>query len=417
MFSAPHTSPTPSPNINKGPLPGETGGGLFCFIFFCLKTDVYWNNGVADFSLRYFELRAERRLKPATPKEIKMSKHGNPFGSHRVIAPTGVLPQPAQKLNNDMGDIYDNELLVNVEILNIDSASFTQIKQACAGDITKMKEMILEIVKERGKMQNPVTGSGGMFIGNIERVGEKLASRGLKKGDKIASLVSLSLTPLRIDEIIEVKPNIDQVRIKGQAILFESGIYVKIPSDMPESLVLAALDVCGAPAQTAKLVKPGDTVVIIGACGKSGVLCAYEAKKRAGVTGKVIGIRHSDRNLENIEKLGLYDKLIKLDATNALSCYEEIHKLTNGMLADIIINCVNIQNTEMASILMCKELGTVYFFSMATSFTKAALGAEGVGKDVNMIIGNGYSKGHADITLSILRESKEIQELYQKIYT
>ena len=44
----------------------------------------------------------------------------------------------------------------------------------------------------------------------------------------------------------------------------------------------------------------------------------------------------------------------------------------------------------MASILACRDRGLVYFFSMAVSFTKAALGAEGVGKDVDMFIGNGY---------------------------
>jgi L-erythro-3,5-diaminohexanoate dehydrogenase len=70
----------------------------------------------------------------------------------------------------------------------------------------------------------------------------------------------------------------------------------------------------------------------------------------------------------------------------------------------------------MSSILSCKDNGTVYFFSMATSFTKAALGAEGVGKDVNMIMGNGYTKDHAAISLQIMRDSKELRELYQEIY-
>ena len=85
-------------------------------------------------------------------------------------------------------------------------------------------------------------------------------------------------------------------------------------------------------------------------------------------------------------------------------------------MADLVINCVNIPNTEMASILMCRDGGTIYFFSMATSFTKAALGAEGVGKDVNMIIGNGYARDHDKITLQVLRESKDIRELYQSLY-
>jgi L-erythro-3,5-diaminohexanoate dehydrogenase len=53
---------------------------------------------------------------------------------------------------------------------------------------------------------------------------------------------------------------------------------------------------------------------------------------------------------------------------------------------------------------------------MATSFTRAALGAEGVGKDVTMIIGNGYTKGHAELSLNILRESKEIRKLFEEKY-
>lgn len=344
--------------------------------------------------------------------------NGNPFGTHRVIEPKGVLPQPAQKINNDMSRMWDNEIRVNVEILNIDSASFTQIKEACGGDDAKIRKMITSIVNERGKMQNPVTGSGGMFIGTVDEVGPELSGRNIKKGDKIASLVSLSLTPLKIEEILEVKKNIDQVKIKGKAILFESGIYAKLPDDIPSPLALASLDVAGAPAQTERLVKPGDTVVIIGGCGKSGVLCAYAAKKKAGPKGRVIGLmHHASKRLDMVKELGVYDDVFIGDATNSIECYEKIHALTKGAMASVVINCVNIPNTEMASILMCRDRGTVYFFSMATSFTKAALGAEGVGKDIDMMVGNGYCKDHADITLNILRESAGIRKMYEKIYT
>jgi len=193
-------------------------------------------------------------------------------------------------------------------------------------------------------------------------------------------------------------------------------LYSKLPTDMPDALALAVLDVCGAPAQTARLVKSGDTVVIIGASGKSGMLCCYEAKRRAGINGKVIGVDYSDKGLDALRKLNICDEVIKLDATNALSCYDAISKVTNDELADVVINNVNIQNTEMGSILMCKDRGVVYFFSMATSFTKAALGAEGVGKDIDMIVGNGYALGHAEITLNILREDKGIRDLYESLY-
>jgi L-erythro-3,5-diaminohexanoate dehydrogenase len=342
-------------------------------------------------------------------------KNGNVYGLHRVIKPEGVLPQTAAKIDNSM-DIYDNEVLIKVQTLNIDSASFTQLKKAADGDENKIAEQILAIVKERGKMQNPVTGSGGMLIGEVVKIGNARVDDGLKVGDRIATLVSLSLTPLKIDKIKKIKSNIDQVDIDGQAILFESGIYAKLPSDMEETLGLAVLDVAGAPAQTAKLIQPGQTVFIIGAGGKSGLLCLHEARKHAGVTGRIIGLSHSEAGCERIRKTGLADAIIRADAARAVDVMEKLLAANNGKPADIVINNVNIPDTEMASILSVKEDGLIYFFSMATSFTKAALGAEGVGKDIEMIIGNGYTKGHAEVALNVLRENPVIREMFKKLY-
>lgn len=346
-----------------------------------------------------------------------MQKHGNRYGTHRVISPEGVLPQPADKLDNNMDQIWDNEILIDVQTLNIDSASFTQIEQQAGGDKQKIAEIMLDIVARQGKHRNPVTGSGGMLLGTVEQIGDALKGKtDLKVGDKIATLVSLSLTPLRIDRIKEIRADIDQVDIDGKAILFESGIYAKIPADLPEKLALSALDVAGAPAQTAKLVKPGDTVLIIGAGGKSGMLCCYEAKKRAGVTGRVIGLCHSERSTERLKKLGFCDVVFSADATKPVAVMEKIEQLTDGRMADVTINNVNIPDTEMTSILSTRNDGVVYFFSMATSFTKAALGAEGVGSDVTMIVGNGYTKGHAEITLQELRESKALRDIFTELY-
>ncbi|MDA3932230.1 MAG: L-erythro-3,5-diaminohexanoate dehydrogenase, partial [Tenericutes bacterium] len=85
----------------------------------------------------------------------------NKFGTHRVIYPLGTLPQSAEKIDNQMV-CYDNEILCEVETLNIDSASFTQIREVCEDDYDKIEEMILDIVHTKGKLQNPVTRSGGM---------------------------------------------------------------------------------------------------------------------------------------------------------------------------------------------------------------------------------------------------------------
>lgn len=341
---------------------------------------------------------------------------GCKYGTHRVIEPKGVLPQAAQKIDNDM-NIYDNEILVDVIALNIDSASFTQIVNACEGDEERIKEMITGIVAERGKMQNPVTGSGGMLIGKVKEIGAALKDKiDLKEGDKIATLVSLSLTPLKINAINTIHQAIDRVEIDGTAILFESGIYAKLPDDMTENLALAALDVAGAPAQTAKLVRPGNKVLVLGGSGKSGMMCVYEAKKRVGPTGKVVAMVSREETKERLASLGYADEIFVANVQSPMEVLEKALAANNGQEYDISINVVNVPNAEMSTILPVKDGGTVYFFSMATSFTQAALGAEGVGKDVTMIVGNGYTKDHAEITLEELRESAKLREIFEKLY-
>jgi len=345
-----------------------------------------------------------------------MATKGNKYGIHRVIEPQGVLTQAAQIIDNDMAKLYSNEIICDVISLNVDSASFTQIKEACGKDKQKIEEMILGIVAERGKMQNPVTGSGGMFIGTVSYIGEDLQDRDLKVGDKIASLVSLSMTPLKIDKIKDIHIDIDRVDIDGKAVLFESAIYAKLPDDMSEALALAALDVAGAPAQTAKLVKPGDSVLILGAGGKSGILCGYEAVKRAGPTGNVVcSIRREPQGKELLE-LDACHKYIVADALRPIDLLEKALEANGGREYDVSISCVNVEACEMAAILPVRDGGTVYFFSMATSFTRAALGAEGVGKDVTMLVGNGYTKDHAEIALWELRESEKIRNLFNAKY-
>lgn len=342
-------------------------------------------------------------------------KKGCRYGTHRVIEPLGTLPQPAQKLDNTMS-IYDNEVLIDVMTLNIDSASYTQIKHTCKSDAAMMEKMILDIVLERGKMQNPVTGSGGMLIGTVREIGPNFPKGKLKVGDKIATLVSLSLTPLKIKEIKKLSPDSDQVDLDAQAILFESGLYAILPSDIPERLALAALDVAGAPAQVDRLVTEGDIVCIIGGGGKSGVLCCYQAMQNVGPYGKVIVVEYSKENAQRIIDMNLATDVIVADATNVMDVYNRVMAITGGRGCDVTVNNVNVPSTEMTSILITKGQGCVYFFSMATSFTKAALGAEGVGKDINLIVGNGYAKGHADLTLNIIRESQPIRELFEKLY-
>ena len=345
-----------------------------------------------------------------------MEVKGNKYGIHRVIEPKGVLTQAALKVDNSTDVLYDNEIVCDVISLNIDSASFSQIVGDVGHDEEKVAARVMEIVNDRGKMQNPVTGSGGMFIGVVSHIGSALKDIDLKVGDKIASLVSLSLTPLKIEKIKKVHLDIDRVDVEAKAVLFESGIYAKLPEDMPESLALAALDVAGAPAQVRKLVKEGNSVLILGGAGKSGVLCCYEARKRAGKTGNVVAVVLTEEDANKVRELGVADNVVVASATEPVAVLEAALAVNGGKEYDLSISCVNAPNTEMACILPVRDGGMVYFFSMATNFAKAARGAEGVGKDIDMLIGNGYTKGHADVTLEELRESEKLRALFENKY-
>lgn len=346
-------------------------------------------------------------------------KPGCPYGTHRVLKPQGVLPQAAWRIDNSP-EIRDNEILIDVEALNIDAASFKEILSGCNPEMDEaakeqyVASVVMDIIERRGKMHNPATGSGGMLLGRIREFGPKVYGKeGARVGDRICTLVSLSLTPLKIDKIKKVHLDKDQIDVEGTAVLFETGPFAVIPPDLGEKLSLAVLDVAGAPVQTARLVKPGDSVLVLGAGGKSGLMCVAVAKEKAGPAGRVIGLAHSETSRKRLERLGAADVVLSGDARDAIATMEKVTAANGGKKVDITINCVNIPGTEMASILCTKDGGKVYFFSMATSFTAAALGAEGVGADVELIIGNGYARGHAKQALELVRGNARLREIFE----
>src|SRR5262249_39375107 len=128
----------------------------------------------------------------------------SPLGLHRVIEPAGALPQAAWRLDPNP-ELWPDEARGRVDRLNLDAAAFRQLTEAAAehkngggADLAAvLREAVLGIVAERGKMQNPVTGSGGMLTGVVEEVGPD-SPLSLAPGDRVATLVSLSLTPLAI---------------------------------------------------------------------------------------------------------------------------------------------------------------------------------------------------------------------------
>lgn len=341
----------------------------------------------------------------------------NPFGTHRVLVPQGALPQAAERLDNNFATIFEHELLIDVDVLNIDAASFKQMLDAAGGKLEGVAEAVRNTVVTRGKQHNPVTGSGGMLLGRVAKLGGRFGHSDVKVADRVATLVSLTLTPLRLDEVLAVHEEAAQLFVRGQAVIFASSPFCVIPSDLNERLVLAALDVAGAAPQVARICEPGESVLVLGAGGKSGILCAYEARRRVGPKGRVVGIESFARAADELRHLGLCDEVVVADARDAVAVREASLKANQGREFDRAISCVSVEGAEMSAILAVRPRGKIYFFSMTTSFTRAALGAEGVGRDIDMLIGNGFAEGHAAHTLQILRESEGIRALFEKRYT
>jgi len=318
------------------------------------------------------------------------------------------MPQGALRIDASL-PIYSNEVLVRVERINVDSTSFRQLSEISRKDSDLIRKRILEIVRERGKLHNPVTNSGGMLIGRIAEIGPE-NGRALEfgVGDRVATLVSLTLTPLFLKEITHVDLSTGQLDVEGHALLFETGVACRMPDDLPERVALAVLDICGAPALTLRYAKAGDRVLFLGA-GKSAKLSAAGLRKEWGDRVRIDAVDVEPQALEETKHLKLADQVFRADGTRAGDWdIDDAY--------DLVVSVTNVADAEMAAVRAVRPGGTAIFFGMGTSFPRVALGAEGVGKDAAFVIGNGYVRGHAELALGIVRGNKELKKWFEEKY-
>ncbi len=340
-----------------------------------------------------------------------MTSQGSPVGLHRVLAPAGVLPQAAERLDTRR-ELWPDEVRIRVERLNLDAASFRQLERTHDGDGDRVRQAVLDIVAARGKMQNPETGSGGMLVGTVEEVGPA-SPLGLAVGDRVTTLVSLTLTPLVIEDgLARWDGRSEQVPCDGYAVLFGRSIAAVIPDDLPAELSLSVMDVCGAPALTARVVGEyvDPVVAVIGGAGKSGSLSLAAAKEAGART--TIGVVPHQAEADLLTDAKVADVVTVADARDPVALSAAVEAA--GGPADVTVVCVDVPGCEGGAILSTADRGTVVFFSMATSFSAAALGAEGLAADVRMLVGNGYVPGHADQALALLRGHAGVRSLFER---
>ena len=326
------------------------------------------------------------------------------LGADRVVHPPGVLPQPAERLDAS-GPVRAGEVEVAVERLCLDSTSHRNIRERSDGDPDRMTARILEIVASRGKMHNPETDSGGILLGTVTAVGAGHPSPPAV-GERIATLGSLTLTPLWLDAVTRLEPDCPQVQVAGTAYVFESASWARIPDDIPLHNTLELFDVCAAASQTREITPERGTVCVLGA-GHAGKLVLAAARESSDDTTLVV-VDVDAEAVAQVADLGLCDTGITADLRDPLAALQAVRD-AGVEAADLTVVVVNATGCEAGAILLTADGGTVLFFSMATSFQAASLAADGIGTEATMLVGSGYSPDRGDYALELVRGSDPLR--------
>eukprot|EP00005_Dracoamoeba_jomungandri_P005651 CAMPEP_0174249810 /NCGR_PEP_ID=MMETSP0439-20130205/143_1 /TAXON_ID=0 /ORGANISM="Stereomyxa ramosa, Strain Chinc5" /LENGTH=1094 /DNA_ID=CAMNT_0015329719 /DNA_START=37 /DNA_END=3318 /DNA_ORIENTATION=+ len=355
------------------------------------------------------------------------------FGFSRVKDATPATPQAAEKLDASL-PIRASEVLLRVELLNLDSTSARDLARRYGN----VASAVLRVVKSRGKMHNPHTDSGGVLVGVVEEVGEEQEKGGLKKGDRIIPLCSMTAIPLSVSSIDRVVG--EQVYVNdGYAILYESLQWTRVPPDLPLPLVLAAVDVSRLVPQLETICTtflggdntkfPGAGSVLLVGCGRSALVAMVRLRElcpKVHIVGCDIDAANLDRATRLLEGLGEKrldpapskasppqppsafpttffptTTLVQANAKDAQALYQISRTYCGLEGADVVLNLVNVTGTESGCSLAASKC--ICYFSMATNFARACLSTDITGKPLAVWIGAGVYADQADLTLDLLR--------------
>jgi L-erythro-3,5-diaminohexanoate dehydrogenase len=332
------------------------------------------------------------------------------LGVHRSLEPAGALPHVARRLDAGApANAYEAEL--DVEMLHVDATSYAAIRRRCDGDARRMAATIEEIVAERGKLQNPWTGSGGILVGRVARVGDEHWAAELEVGARVVPLASLIAIPLQLDTVGPVAPANPQVPVSGRAIVTGRMACAPVPDDLPLAVVLSALDVYPAASHTRAIARPGQHVLVLGA-GHAGLVAAAAGHEAVGADGRVTVVDVAPAALERLRAADPRTSTIRGDATDPVAVLEALDE--HGLpRADLTLLCTSAQGCEGTAILATDEAGLVLFFSTATSFPAAALGADSVSSKTRLTIPNGYTDDRGEYTLELLRRSPALLDAFE----
>lgn len=346
------------------------------------------------------------------------------FGANRVMEPKGVTPVMAWKLDNDR-KVRAGEIRVSLETVHIEWDNFNQICSYCSYDEVRIKARIMQIVQQRGKLHNPYTGSGGLFMGTIEEIGEGTDTGNLKAGDRVYSLSSLTGVVMHLDEIKSIDYHYGQIDCTGYVICFEATSIVKYEGDISPKYLLSAVDEEGNFIGFRKAIRNShaERVAIIGGNFSTMLLYAQTLTDGYGKGTHVTAIldKNSTGLLSEKEITAAFLPVIKktcyVDLSQPLDAYQSVvEQLYDPRPMDAVINLEDIPGSETVATLLVKENGVVFYASLKNNYGAGLLVADSLGKEVTSYALDGYVKEAHNFAAELIEKVGANLEFLDAIY-
>ena len=331
----------------------------------------------------------------------------NNYGLERVLEPKYVLPTSAWKLDNSR-NIYPNEMLLSIKRIHLEGTSFKQICTEVNYNEEKIKQTIIDIVIRRGELHNPVTDTGGLIFGQVEKIGESFESQGgVKAGDEIICNASLASVPIYIEKITAIDYAFNQIEVEGYAVVHDRIPLVKVKPGIPLNLLLFTLDESGTLFSLNKLAEGKVKCLIVGNNMITNLIFGYVLRRKLGPEGEITclldrktGIQITGGGIDRLVSL-VFNQIHYLDILKPVECLE---KLNAESLFDLSVNCAEIPGAETVNILATRPGGTVLFANLINNLNIALYITESISKTLEVHGAQGYIEGYDDLDVQIVSE-------------
>lgn len=351
----------------------------------------------------------------------------NIIGSRRVDG-SQTLPVHAWKLDNSK-EINPDELRLRVVKIHLENGSFNQICMETYGEDAKVREKVMQLISQRGKLHNPYTGTGGLIAGVVDEIGPHFQNENdLKVGDEIFIPISSSILPLHLEKIHKVDYAYGHLDVDGHAILYNNCPTIRKHPDIPWDLLLVAFEESASIHNVSKLAAGKESALIIGSNPMVAMLYSLAVSSSMKPGGDLIGVLYDDKILELSESeeqkrnkffYSIFDEVYSMNRATAMECVDYV-TMDGSRHFDVIVNCADQMGAEAVSVMSAKEGASLFFSNLSNNYVLALYIQEAINRDMTMQCATGYSSGYYDFMMNFLSSHMEkiedLGHLLTKIY-